>query len=76
MRNPTSLRATFGQAAFIGLLVLGMYWHIGDSFTEFDKVYIDDDATAAFNQYIANLSGLAFILSTNVYFALSAASLL
>lgn len=56
--------------------MLGMWWHIGDSFKDFDDVYVVDDVTADYNQFIANLSGLAFVLSTNVYFALSASVLL
>ena len=76
LRNPRSLRATYGQAVFIGLLLLGMYWKIGDSFDDFEDVFKDDKATADFNNYIANLSGLGLILSANVYFALSASSLL
>jgi len=76
LRNPQSLRASMFQAVFVGLLVLGMYWHIGSSFTEFDQVFKDNDVTARYQQYIGNLSGCGFILVTNTYFALASSVLL
>ena len=36
------------QAVFVGLLLLGMYWHIGGSFNEFDMVFKDNDVTARY----------------------------
>jgi ATP-binding cassette, subfamily G (WHITE), eye pigment precursor transporter len=78
LRNPRSLRAVMFQAVFTGLLVLGLYANIGTSFTDFDQIYTDPTGATfgAYQQYLFNLAGLAFMLAGNNAFAPSNSVLL
>ena len=60
-RNPRAGKALVGSGTFMGLLVLSLFWKVG----EFDEVKIKTDP-ATRGRFQANLIGLSFMLVVDI----------
>ena len=64
MRNPTGVKAMISQGIFMGLLILALFWKIG----EFDEQKIKTDP-AIRGRFQANLIGLSLMVVIEICFA-------
>ena len=60
LRNPATIRMTFINAAFVALLVLSLFYNVGN-------VYLKDDTEGKkTRQSMFNWVGLSFMLTNNI----------
>eukprot|EP00347_Sterkiella_histriomuscorum_P018132 403346668 len=67
LRNPRTLNATLFNSIFIGLLVLAIYFKVGDMSGILNQHTVED-AESFYRKTIGNWVGLSFLLSNNLMF--------
>lgn len=75
VRNRKSLAAVIFNSTLISLLLLSVYWNVG-VFPDLNKYNLLDpdqldQANADYQNYIKNLSGIAFMFSNQLSFSAS-----
>ena len=73
IRNPRSLNGILFNGIFSGLLILLLYYKVGEWN---ESKYIGEENVAEYTRYIYNLKGLAFLLANNISFSSSSAVIL
>lgn len=66
LRNPRSLNAILFNGMFTALLVLALFWKVG----EYNEAQLNNDI-AFKGRFVGNLLGLAFMMTNNICFSSS-----